>query len=180
MQGYLNMGFSYEYIYQNQIYVGSDKSFVGAIPEHHDEVSTMNQLTAFSIEYGAFDFLRFDVMIPFIHREHAHIHHHQGEELWEYWNFTGIGDAILKADFSIMNDMDSPFNLNLFAGAELPTGETDIKNNEGEEAEVTIQPGSGSTDLILGVAFSKSLASLQTLSGNQYSSSLLLLVLTTN
>jgi hypothetical protein len=169
-RGYFSLGLSYEYIYQNQIYVGSDKSFVGAIPEHHDEVSTLNQITALTLGYTAFDFLRLDFALPFIHREHSHIHNHEGEQLWEYWNFTGVGDAIITGNFSILSIGDDLLNLNLNAGVKLPTGITDVKNNEGEEAEVTIQPGTGSTDLIFGTVFSKNLASLQTLSGEQYSS----------
>ena len=169
-KGYFSLGFSYEYIYQNQVYVGSNKSFVGAIPEHHDEVSTLNQVTALTLGYAVFDFLRFDFALPFIHREHSHIHNHHGEQLWEYWNYTGIGDAVIAGSFSFINGDDNSLNLNLNAGVKLPTGITDIKNNEGEEAEVTIQPGSGSTDLIVGAAFTNNLLSLPTMSGNKFSS----------
>ena len=169
-KGYFSLGFSYEYIYQNQVYVGSNKSFVGAIPEHHDEVSTLNQVTALTLGYAAFDFLRFDFALPFIHREHSHIHNNHGEQLWEHWNYTGIGDAVIAGSFSLINGDDNSLNLNLNAGIKLPTGITDIKNNEGEEAEVTIQPGSGSTDLIVGAAFTNNLLSLPTMSGNKFSS----------
>src|SRR5436853_356555 len=41
--GWVGLNIVHEYIDQNQIYVGSSKSFVGAIPEHHDEVRTLNE-----------------------------------------------------------------------------------------------------------------------------------------
>jgi len=35
-------------------------------------------------------------------------------------------------------------------GAKLPTGKYDVKNGEGDEAERTLQPGTGTTDALLG------------------------------
>jgi len=168
-KGIFTLGISYEHIYQNQIYVGSNKSFIGAIPEHHDEVSTLNQITAFTFGYAAFDFLRFDFSLPFIHREHSHIHNHHGEEIWQHWNFTGVGDAVLLGSLSLYNDEENLVDVSLNAGLKLPTGVTDIKNNLGELAEVTIQPGSGSTDYIFGATVSANLLSLPTLQGDLYS-----------
>ena len=35
-------------------------------------------------------------------------------------------------------------------GLKLPTGKYDVTNDEGEQAERTLQPGTGTTDLLLG------------------------------
>jgi hypothetical protein len=51
------IGISHEYINQNQIYVGPDQSFIGALHGHHDEVSTLNQITNFYLGYSITDFL---------------------------------------------------------------------------------------------------------------------------
>src|SRR5690606_23070970 len=71
--------------------------------------------------------------------------------------------------FRSYNDEENLVDVSLNAGLKLPTGVTDIKNNLGELAEVTIQPGSGSTDYIFGATISANLLSLPTLQGDLYS-----------
>src|SRR5690554_1463296 len=97
--GIFFLNLSHEYIYQNQLYLGSAKSFVGAVPGHHDEVSTLNQRTTLSIGYGFSNKLSVSASLPFVHREHNHIHHHHGEDIWENWNFSGLGDLFLTTDY---------------------------------------------------------------------------------
>lgn len=174
-KGLLSLSLSYEYINQNQIYVGSSKAFVGAIHEHHDEVSTLNQITAFSVGYGINDFLKVYLSVPIIKRKHTHIHNHHGEQLLQNWNYSGLGDATLTGSFSIMDQFENDFGLEFNAGIKLPTGITDMANQAGDLAEVTIQPGTGSTDLILGASVSKNIMSLPTLAGSSYSAFPLLL-----
>jgi hypothetical protein len=41
-------------------------------------------------------------------------------------------------------------------GLKLPTGSFDVKNSEGEPAERSLQPGTGTTDLVLGAYFRQS------------------------
>ena len=59
----------------------------------------------------------------------------------------------------------------------LPTGITRAKNGDGEEAEVTLQPGSGSTDGIIGMSFRQVLLSVPTVTG-EYSALPLVLGMT--
>lgn len=167
-KGKFNLGISYEYIHQNQIYVGSSKSFVGAIREHHDEVSTLNTIMNFSAGYGVTDNLSLNIVIPFVHREHSHIHHHHGEDLWESWNITGLGDAKLIANYNLLRT-DNETTLNVLGGVKFATGETDLINSEGEKAEITIQPGSGSVDYVIGADFSTSLATVAAFEEKVYS-----------
>jgi hypothetical protein len=164
--GSLQIGYRHEYINQDQVYVGSTKAFVGAITQHHDEVQTINSSNVIQISYGIVERLSFDVDVPFISREHSHIHHHQGQDVWESWNFSGLADMIISGHLAILVP-SSEFtpHLSLIAGVKLRTGVTHAKNAEGEEAEVAIQPGSGSTDGILGVNFRQTLFSVPTLSG---------------
>jgi hypothetical protein len=169
IKGAFSLRLSHEYINQDQIYVGSNKSFVGAIPQHHDEVSTINQLTSFSLGYGVSDLLSLDLIIPFVQREHTHIHNHQGEQIFDRWNFNGLGDIVLTANVSLYENIDEGSSFKIISGIKLPTGITNAKNDGGEEAEVTIQPGSGSTDFIAGASYTHSFASLPTVSGSMYS-----------
>ncbi len=168
--GGLYLRISYEYINQDQLYVGTNRSFIGAIPEQHDEVSTLNSLTFLQLQYGISDRLSFGFILPFIHHEHNHIHHDKGQDVWENWNFSGMGDIILLANYSlILPTMNSETYLSISGGIKLPTGITDAKNTEGEEAEVTIQPGSGSVDEVIGINFRHPLFTVKTTKDGVYS-----------
>jgi hypothetical protein len=165
-QGSLQLSYVYEYINQDQIYVGSSKAFVGAIPQHHDEVQTINSRSVIRVHYGLSERISLGVDLPFIHREHSHIHHHDGEDLWESWNYGGLGDLVVSARVALLVP-SSQFDphVSLLAGVKLPTGVTRATNAEGEAAEVAIQPGSGSTDGVVGIDFRQALLSVPTVSG---------------
>jgi hypothetical protein len=164
--GWLQIGLTHEYINQDRIFVGTQESFVGAIPRHHDEVETLNERTTINLQYGINDELGFNLFVPFVHREHSHIHHHHGEDLWEFWNFSGLGDIVATGQYAIITPVE-PFDpyLSLTLGVKLPSGVTNAKNAEGEEAEITIQPGTGSVDGIVGVNYRQAITSVPTLSG---------------
>lgn len=164
--GMLQLGFVYEYINQNEIFVGSSRSFVGAVPQHHDEVQTINARTIFEMGYGLSNRTSLSLILPFVHREHSHIHHHQGEDVWESWNFSGMGDLVVEGRYVVM-DSESMFgpHVSMLGGVKLPTGVTDARNGEGETGEVPIQPGTGATDIIVGTSFRQNVASVPTLTG---------------
>ena len=165
--GWVGLNIVHEYIDQNQIYVGSSKSFVGAIPEEHDEVHTLNERNVLQAQFGLIDNLGVKIDVPFIHREHSHIHHYVSGSEFESWDFSGLGDVALTGSYELMfNDDASAFTF--LGGVKFPTGVTDAKNGSGEEAEVTIQPGTGSTDEVIGLHYRQTLASVPTFSG-QYS-----------
>jgi hypothetical protein len=164
--GWFQAAFTHEYINQDQIYVGSQKSYVGAIRQHHDEVQTINERNVLQVQAGLSGRIGLNAEIPFVSRQHSHIHHHHGEDLWESWSFSGFGDMVFSAQYTVLVPRDE-FDpvVTLIAGVKLPTGITDAKNEEGEEAEVAIQPGSGSTDGIAGVHYRQTLFSVPTITG---------------
>lgn len=165
--GWFNLMLTHEYINQDQIYTGSAKSFVGAIPGHHDEVQTLNERNDLTLQAGLMDNVSLSMDIPFVHREHSHIGHEDSLSTWEQWNFSGIGDLRISAEYAFMvpSDEFSPF-LAAVVVIKLPTGLTGLKNAAGEEAEVTLQPGTGSTDGIVALNYRQSVASVPTLSGS--------------
>lgn len=169
-EGGLHLRLSGEYINQDQIFVGTSKSFVGAIPEDHDEVSTINFITMIQLQYGISDRLDFGFIFPYVHREHNHIHHENGTNVPESWNFSGPGDIVLTGNYSIiLPEMNKEVYLGVSAGIKLPTGITDEVNSEGELAEVTLQPGTGSVDALLGLNFRYPLFTYETTKQNQFS-----------
>ena len=52
--------------------------------------------------------------------------------------------------FQFANHKNSSLNGGLIVGVKLPTGKINVANAEGEIAERRLQPGSGTTDLIVG------------------------------
>jgi len=162
--GFFNIMYSHEYINQNRLFIGSSLSFFGAIPEEHDEVQTINQRDVLSLQFGLADRVGLEVSVPFITRQHSHIHHADGQ--WEHWSFSGLGDVIVTGEYSLIvpkSDFD-PY-LSITGGVKLATGVTRLKNAAGEEAEVTIQPGTGSVDGIFGLYYRQTVGSMPTLSG---------------
>ena len=159
------LGLSHEYINQDQIYAGSSLSYVGAIQNgHHDEVQTLNERNIFQLQAGVSGRLGVNVTLPFIHREHKHIQ--LSDTTWESWNFNGLGDMSISAQYGILipSDEFEPY-IDVVVGAKLPTGVTNEINADGEEAEVTIQPGTGSFDEIFGINYRQTLFSVPTVSG---------------
>ncbi len=165
--GILSIGWSHEYINQDQIYIGSSLSYVGAIQNgHHDEVSTLNERDVLQFQSGLTGALGLGVSLPFIHREHQHIGHEGGGNTWEGWDYSGLGDMTISLQYAIINrHAEFSSTLDILAGAKLSTGVTNERNAEGEEAEVTIQPGSGSRDIFLGMNFRQTLLSVPMISG---------------
>ncbi|MCI0330993.1 MAG: hypothetical protein L0196_08645 [candidate division Zixibacteria bacterium] len=164
--GQLQLRLSHEYINQNEIYTGSKKSFIGALPSAHDEVKTINQRTVLEGQYGITKAWGAGIELPFIIREHSHIE----DSALEVFNFEGLGDATITGQHGFnFGSVISPARLDFKAGIKVPTGLTDAKNDEGEQAEVTVQSGTGSWDGIFGANLQIPLFTVPSLSGGLYS-----------
>ncbi len=166
-KGQLQLTLAYEYINQNQIYVGSNRSHIGALPNPHDEIQTINERKLLQLQCGLTKSLAFNMELPFIHRQHSHIE----AGTVETFNFDGIGDLTAAAEYLLpFSSSETAPKVGILAGAKFHTGVTDATNMAGAEtAEVTIQPGTGSTDAIFGINISQPLVTVKTLSGGLYS-----------
>lgn len=150
----------YEFIDQDQLRAGTRKVGVGEIPSHHDEVRTINRnlIAAFDYTFNA----RWGIAasLPAVSRDHEHIHNHQGEAFHDSWSFARLSDARITGRYSFDRDSSSPGtgNFGIQFGIKLPTGQYELANAEGDIAERTLQPGTGTTDAIAGVFYSNSSA----------------------
>ncbi|MCI0405227.1 MAG: hypothetical protein L0Z48_09660 [candidate division Zixibacteria bacterium] len=163
--GRLQLTISHEYINQNRINVGSKKSFVGALPNAHDEVTTINQRTLLQAQYGFSNAFGVNVELPYIIREHSHIE----DSALEAFNFEGFGDAGLTGQYGFnFGSVVSPARFDFVAGIKIPTGLTSAANEDGEQAEPTIQPGTGSWDGIFGANLQIPLFTIPSFSGGLY------------
>ena len=181
LSGHLSLNIVHEYIDSDQPRIGTSQARVGEIPRDHDEVFTQNHTTKFSLDYGITPRLSVGILIPFLQRHHRHIDKVEQEideetvggglvetefvDVVERWTYQQLGDIQLTARYRL-NQPLSPLqpSFSLIVGAKLPTGKTDFTNDTGEEAELTLQPGNGSWDGIVGFSYLQSL-SLKTLRG---------------
>src|SRR5438045_2605341 len=75
----------YEYIDQDQPRAGRRAVGVGEIPQHHDEIRTINRNWLGTFDYTFNDKWGVSATLPFGGRDHSHIHHHGGQDLMETW-----------------------------------------------------------------------------------------------
>ncbi|HSW17674.1 MAG TPA: hypothetical protein VLJ86_10640 [Ramlibacter sp.] len=150
----------YERIHQNQPRTGSTRIAVGQIPHHHDEVSTVNQnlLLQYSQTYASG--WGYAVVAPVVNRDHLHVHNHRGTPIPEAWKFTELGDVRVTARRQLaVGDQESGSRSAGFVfGMKLPTGRTGVANDSGDVAERSLQPGSGTTDAIVGAFYHQQMA----------------------
>lgn len=142
----------YESINQTQPRSGSRKVAVGEIPGDHDEVSTRNRnlIATYSRSYA--NGWGFSVAAPIVDRQHLHIRNDQGSPFPERWNFTEVGDLRVTGRYqrAVSGLGESSGAAGAIFGLRLPTGRFNVANSAGEVAERSLQPGSGTTDAIIG------------------------------
>ena len=148
------LDFKYEFIDQDQPRTGTDRISVGQIPRHHDEVETKNRNWVASADWSLAPTWGLSFVVPYVDREHVHIHNHRGEKLVESWSFKELGDMRVVARhelFASRETVERQTSMGVSFGVKLPTGRYDVANGEGDLAERTLQPGTGTTDVLLGL-----------------------------
>jgi len=146
----------YEALRQDQPRAGRDKVSIGALPRHHDEVSTYNRNLIVGLDHAFASGWGMSASLPVVDRGHEHIHNHHGGRIPQSWSFTGVGDLRLLGRYQLDARQRREDALDLVGvdfGLKLPTGEFDLRNAQGEPAERSLQPGSGTTDALLGAHF---------------------------
>ncbi|MCS6924835.1 MAG: transporter [Candidatus Binatia bacterium] len=166
--GQLYLNFVYEHIDQDIPYTGTNRVRVGRIPRFHDEISTRNNTYKFTLEYGVTSRLTVGALFPLLDRLHRHIDNEEQEVIGgglgeteivrvpNRWRYIEFGDMQLTARYLLL-PQTTPYTpaLSLIVGLKLPTGRTGVRNDDGEKAELTLQPGNGSWDGIVGVSLVK-------------------------
>ncbi|RDD61311.1 transporter [Ferruginivarius sediminum] len=150
----------YEYIKQDQPRHHTKDVDVGELPRHHDEVETINHNIVATVDHTFDENWGASIALPFVKRDHEHIHNHHGSQIFDSWDFSKLGDMQVLGRYKFSLEQDDPaiipgFGLNF--GLELPTGEFHVKNDDGELAERSLQPGSGTVDLLLGAFYQQTL-----------------------
>ncbi|MGH8739918.1 MAG: hypothetical protein ACREUN_03350 [Burkholderiales bacterium] len=152
----------FEYIDQDQPMSGRRKVGVGEIRKHHDEVRTINRNWLATYDYTFNEAWGVSATLPLLDRDHAHIHNHMGAQLHDRWTIGEPGDLRLVARRQWRAESLGAQRLDFYGanfGLKLPSGKQDVRNANGELAERTLQPGTGTTDLLVGGYFRRMLGS---------------------
>lgn len=144
-----------EFIDLDQLRSGTHKAAPAGEVGEHDEVRTINRNLLATLDWNINADWGMTVKVPFISRAHNHIFNKDDgfggvDPETENWSFSGIGDVQALARYRFYNDEHA--NAGVRFGLKLPTGSIHKRNSE-EEAERTLQPGSGSVDSLLGAYY---------------------------
>lgn len=155
-----------ESIQQDQPRVGRRNASVGEIGGHHDEVETINLIRTVGLAVAFSRRFEVEASVPFIHREHSHIHNHMGTPFNESWNFDGMGNARLKLRTTALEtNGDRPLSIDVLTGVEFPTGLDHAANADGDPADPSLLPGNNAYAFQAGLGLRKTL-SAKTLGGS--------------
>lgn len=156
--GTLELGYEFEYVPQDQPRIGGSSAYVGQVSGHHDEEYSVSRIHRLRGSAELTDRWGLDLTLPYISRSHGHVHHHRGANLYDSWNINGVGDVSLMGRYRFWRAAEAARpTFSLLLGVKLPTGRENLVNAANEEADVPVQPASGSWDYTVGAA------SLQTL-----------------
>ncbi len=152
----------FEYMNLDQPLAGSRMVHVGQVKSHHDEVSTQNRNLLFSYSRNMGDGLGVTVSAAVGARKHLHIHNHHGKQIQDDWDVTALSDVRVIGRYQLVSVDDplKPANGGVTFGVKLPTGKFDHANAKGDKAERSMQPGTGTTDLIVGGYYHQKLTEL--------------------
>jgi hypothetical protein len=151
--GQWTLDLSFQYIDQDQLQHGQERIPQPAPPSEGElEIRTINRVSTLLASYGVSPDLFLSASLPYISRYHEHFDSAE----FETFHLDGIGDGSVAARYRFLPEV--------WAGlaVKLPTGNRSSTNAEGDEAEPTIAPGSGSTDLSASVVY-QSTASVRSL-----------------
>ena len=150
----------YEYINQNQPRSGSTKVSVGQLPRDHDEVSTANRNLLANFDYAFDATWGVGVSAPMVDRNHFHFDNDTGTRVPQAWRIAEPGDVRVLGRYRFAPTASEDQVIQgggLNFGLKLPTGRTGVRNAAGDRAERSLQPGTGTTDAIVGAFYNRAL-----------------------
>ncbi len=141
----------YEHIKQNQLRSGSAKTVAQLSPDEPDEIATRNDNWVATLDYNFDASWGVSLSLPFVKRDHSHSINDPAGLVVEQWRFSKLGDARVLGRYQLPSLGKDDFGqTGLIFGVKLPTGSIAVANAEGVAAERMLQPGSGTTDVLLG------------------------------
>src|SRR5258706_10268740 len=121
------------------------------------ELRTINRNWVSTLDYALTRNWTVSASLPVVSRSHSHIDDPTGAAggpTFEKWDFTKAGDARVLGYYRFDNEKNPLVNHGLTFGLKLPTGSYRVSNADGAVAERMLQPGTGSTDVVVGGYYS--------------------------
>ncbi|GBG15423.1 TonB-dependent receptor [Novimethylophilus kurashikiensis] len=141
-----------EYIDLDQLREGTHKTGPAGVVDTHDEVRTLNRNFIGTLDYSFSPEWGVSLRVPLMNRYHNHIFNNAAGPESETWRFTEIGDIQAVARYAFYQGMNDTAGVRF--GLKLPTGSIS-QSNGSEKAERSLQPGTGSTDGVLGLYYNR-------------------------
>ena len=149
------LSFEYDYIHQDELRSGTQK--VSTVPDGDElERDTLNRYFTVGVDYSPSADWNIDLRLPYVARTHSTFGEYDADDGPSAPSFsrnTSLGDIKLVGSYQ---GVLPEHNLGLQFGVKLPTGRygTDVKFADGplrgEPLDASLQPGTGSTDIIVG------------------------------
>jgi hypothetical protein len=130
----------------------------------HEHVHSVSSVQSISLgaAYGVTEDFTISLRLPFVRRtgirEGAHEHGAGGvamNTVERRGEASGVGDLLLLGQWRFLKEPVVAPEAALLAGVKLPSGQTDIRDRSGRRFETEFQPGSGSTDPLIGLALTR-------------------------
>lgn len=142
--GALDLGLSFGYANQDQLRHGRHPAPSGA------ELDTINRHWDASLTYDLNATWGFALNLPLLVDDHAHTDP-VVPAVRDTWRFSGLGDASALVRHRLGAGENRSRGIEF--GLKLPTGRYDETNSAGLAAERFVQPGTGTTDVVLGTYY---------------------------
>ena len=140
----------------------SDQELEGFAADHvHAHSTDSLTSTALGFAYGITNDFTVGLRLPYIHRDNIRAGHHSHaggtvtNEAEAHGDSQGIGDLSVIGKYRFLNDPVKNHQAAVLVGLEMPTGTTSRRNLHGERFETEHQPGSGSWNPLVGLAYTK-------------------------
>ena len=152
--GSTRLDLRYEFVDQKHLQSGTKRISQADDTADTTELRTINRNLLTTLDYTVSKNWAVSVSAPVVSRSHSHIDDPTGAATFEKWDFTRIGDTRVLGMYRFDNEKNPVVNQGLILGLKLPTGSYKVSNADGAVAERALQPGTGSTDLVLGGYYS--------------------------
>jgi len=144
----------FEFVDQEHLQSGTKRLSQADDTADTTELRTINRNWVSTLDYALAKNWMVSASLPVVDRSHSHIADPTGAATFEKWDFTKVGDTRVLGMYRFDNEKNPVVTQGLIFGVKLPTGSYRISNADGAIAERALQPGTGSTDAVLGGYYS--------------------------
>ena len=151
--GTARLDLRYEFVDQKRLRSGGKQ--ISASEDTGDTVEsrTINRNLLATLDYSLSNNWGIAASAPVVSRSHSHISDPTAAATLESWSIAKFGDLRVLGHYRF-DAADPQLNRGLSVGLKLPSGDYQVRNGDGTLAERALQPGTGSTDLVLGGYYS--------------------------